>query len=239
MRRFVLLAVGIVGGVLAAGVLCISAEDVLKPPATIVGDSPEELVAEITLPINVPGTELIAQKLSAYEGPFLEDGTDREVVNVAALHLYNGSSSVILKAHIELQCENGVYVFEGDHIPPKSTVVILEQNAAAYRRESFLACRGWQETQQNQSAQSLISVSDMAMGTIIVTNMTDRIFRDVCIYYKSWLSPPDIYIGGITYMVQMPVLLPGQTKYLYQSHYASGYSKVVSVTKETVCYTAY
>ena len=233
------MAVGIVGGVLAAGVLCISAEDVLKPPVTIVGDSPEDLVAGIVLPVNVPGTVLIAQRLSAYEGPFLEDGTDREVVNVAALHLYNDSSSVILKAHIELQWEDGIYVFEGDHIPPKSTVVILEQNAAAYRRESFLACWGWQETAQFQNAKNLISVTDMAVGTLVVTNMTDRIFRDVCLYYKSWLSPPDVYVGGITYMVQVPILLPGQTKYLYPGHYASGYSKVVSVSRESVCYTAY
>lgn len=242
MRRFILLAFGIVGGVLAAGVLCISAEEVLKPPTAIAGDSVEELANKtdgIVLPVNVPGTVLTAQKLSAYEGPFLEDGTDREVVNVAALHIYNGSSKVILKAHIELQWEDGIYVFEGDHIPPKSTVVVLEQNAAAFRRGNFRACRGWQETQQNQGVQSLISVTDMAMGTVVVTNMTDSTFRDVCIYYKSWLSPPDIYIGGITYMVQVPILLPGQTKYLYPSHYASGYSKVVSVTRETVCYTAY
>jgi hypothetical protein len=77
-----------------------------------------------------------------------------------------------------------------------------------------------------------IRITDQAMGTIVVTNVSDKVLRNVCIYYKSWLSPPDVYMGGITYMEQVPVLMPGQTQYRYPRHYASGYSRVVSVTSE-------
>lgn len=68
------------------------------------------------------------------------------------------------------------------------------------------------------------------MGTVLVSNSADRTLYDVQLYYKSWLSPPDVYMGGITYAAGIPVLLPGQTVCLYPPHYAAGYTKVLFVT---------
>lgn len=227
------MVLGILGSVVSASALYFSAEDSLKQTIDIDNTAKIEnvitLTERITLPIAVSGTDLIAQKLSSYEGPFLEDGTDREVVDIAALHVYNGGTMEVNKARIVLIWSNGFYMFEADHIPPGETVVVLEKNCSLYRKRDYMQCNGWQELGSNNAISNDISVVEIALGTVIVNNLTDETLRNVCVYYKTWLAPSNIYVGGITYMVQIPVLLPKQSKSLYPYHYAVGYSKVVAV----------
>lgn len=229
-----MLILGFAGSVFAAVTLCISAEGILAETAA----HPEAPALMETQPIltdslsvAVPGTTLRIEKLSSYDGPFLEDRSDREVVNVAALHVHNADDKEILKACVTLWYGNVLYVFYGEHIPPGATVILLESNGMRYREEAVSHCNGWQET-ANYISREDISVTDRAMGTLIVTNLTDKTFQNVCLYYKSWLSPPEVYVGGITYETRLPLLLPGQSLYLYPDHYATGYSKVVSVTAD-------
>ena len=224
---------GILGSIVTASGLYFSAEEdlgqLLDERHTVKQVDAIGLSEGISLPIAISNTNLIAKELSAYEGPFLEDGTDREVVNVAALHVYNGGTTEIHKARISLFWSDGFYVFEADHIPAGETVVILEKSGSLYRQGNYIQCNGWQELSQGEDVSKEISVTDMALGTMVVNNLTDETLRNVCVYYKTWLAPPNIYVGGITYMVQIPVLLPGQSKHLYPYHYAAGYSKVVAV----------
>ena len=228
-----MLMLGILGSVITASALYFSVEDTLRvaidADKQVKQECADNLSESITLPTVISGTNLIAQKLSSYEGPFLEDGTDREVVNIAALHVYNSGETAVYKTRIALFWSDGFYVFEADHIPAGETVVILERSGSLYRQGKYVQCNGWQELSQEDTFSKDVSVTDMALGTVVVSNLTEETLRNVCVYYKSWLAPPDIYVGGITYMVQIPVLLPGQSKHLYPYHYAAGYSKVVAV----------
>lgn len=70
------------------------------------------------------------------------------------------------------------------------------------------------------------------MGTLIVSNLTDRPLNAFNLYYKTWLSPPEVYIGGIVYKVEVPILQPGETVLLYPNHYACGYSRVVFAAED-------
>ncbi len=226
-------ALGILGSVVTASALYFSAEETwnvfLSEDHMFKQESIIHLSESISFPIAISNTNLIAQKLSPYEGPFLEDGTDREVVDVAALHVYNSGTTEVHKARIALFWSDGFYIFEADHIPAGETVVILEQNGSLYRQGDYIQCNGWQKLGQEYAISQDVYVTDMALGTVVIHNLTDETLRNVCVYYKTWLAPPDIYVGGITYMVQIPVLLPKQSKYLYPYHYAAGYSKVVAV----------
>ena len=227
------MVLGILGSVISASALYFSAEGSLNQ--LLYEEKAEKLENIITLsesvslPVAISGTNLIAQRISPYEGPFLEDGTDREVVNIAALHVYNNGSSEIYKARIALFWSDGFYTFEADHIPAGETVVILEKNGCLYRQGDYIQCNGWQELGKENAVSNDVSVTEMALGTVVVNNLTDETLRNVCVYYKTWLAPPNVYVGGITYMVQIPVLLPKQSKSLYPYHYAVGYSKVVAV----------
>ena len=186
---------------------------------------------EITLPVTIPGTTLLAEQLSAYEGPFLEDGAGQEGVDIAALHIYNAGEQEVQNACITLQMDIGNYVFYGEHIPSGATVVLLEMRASPYQKSIIKNCTGWQAT-SDKAQQDGVLITDKDNGTLIVTNITNNTLKNLRLYYKSWLSPPGVYMGGITYSVTIEQLLPGQTEMLCPDRYATGYSKVVSVVTE-------
>lgn len=247
-RRIALLISGIFGGILAAALLVAAADGNLRAvtvhPAETHTDTqvryPQPVHTQaVVFPVAVPGTALIAQRLSVYDGPFLEDESDREVVGVAALLVYNGGSREVLDAQITLHYGEVSYVFCGEHIPPGGMVVLLESSAKTHRRDIPKSCTGWQVTSQTAGlGKDQLAVTEKPMGELEVTNLTRTTLKNICIYYKCWLSTPDIYVGGKTYAVTVPVLLPGQTVYLYPGHYAAGYSKVVSVTADSTHSTA-
>lgn len=220
-----LLILGIAGSLLMAWVLWEVAQNDLTKETF----APDQVTPNgFNLPLTIPGTTLQLKEISAYEGPFLEDGSGQEVVNIAALHVYNTGEREVRNACITLQLENDDYVFYGEHIPPGATVVLLEMHTAAYQKGSITDYSGWQETTEQEQLTGL-HITDKDNGTLIVTNTSNQTLRNVCLYYKSWLSPPDVYMGGITYSVMIPLLAPGQTEMLCPDHYATGYSKVVSV----------
>jgi len=226
-KRFALLILGLAGSALAAVVLYISVEGALPVHVPTM----EEPQTFITLPYAVPGTDLLVEKISYYEGPFLEDGTDREVVDIPALHIYNTGNDKILRTCITLHMSDSVYVFYGEHLLPGATTVLLEKDAKCYRKGDISSCTGWQEKERDDSLEG-VQITEVNMGTLAVTNLTEKKLNNLCLYYKSWLSPPDVYMGGITYRIHIPEILPGQTEYLYPYHYAAGYTKVVSVTSD-------
>lgn len=236
-RKVALLMIGILGSSLAATCLYISAEsirqtEVCPSDSTIPSIHLEESISgrKITLPVGVPGTALIAQRLSAYDGPFLEDGSDREVIGVAALLVYNGGCRELEKAEITLQYPEADYVFVGNHIPAGGMVVLLEKNAKAYRGDAPTAVAGSQTLSAGFNGP--IAVTEGSGGELTVYNLGDKTLKNVCIYYKAWLSPPDIYVGGISYSVHLPSIQPGQRCCVYPEHYAAGFSKIVSVRAE-------
>ncbi len=179
------------------------------------------------LPMTIPGTTLQAIEVSAYEGPFLEEDYGQEVVNIAALHVYNTGEREVRSAGITLQTEKGSFVFYGEYFPPGETVVLLEIHASLYEKATITDCTGWQEISDQAQVEGLI-ITDKDNGTLVVTNTTDKTLHNLHLYYKAWLSPPDIYMGGVTHSVSVPVLAPGQTEMLCPDRYATGFSKVVS-----------
>lgn len=225
-----LLLFGITGSLLMAWALQRSVQNTLTREVFV----PEPVLQTpngFDLPVTIPGTTLQAMEISAYEGPFLEDGYGQEVVNIAALHVYNTGQQEVLNACVTLQMEDTAYVFYGGHIPPGATVVFLERNARAYRQSAVKDCSGWQEISHQKQVEGL-SITDKDNGTLIVTNTTDKTLYNLCLYYKAWLSPPDVYMGGITHSIIIPQLAPDQTEMLCPDRYATGYSKVVSAVAD-------
>ena len=227
-RCFVLIAAFICAAVLALA-LCLNIQ---RTPGYN-GDG-EMLSTEVyetfSFPYKVQDFDIILEKISAYEGPFLEDGTDDEVVDIAALHIYNGSDKLLSNVFVELFWQSGSYIFEGKNIPPNSTVLLLEKNRSVYAENTYIHCLSWCKISGGFNIQDYISVSEIGLGTITVTNLTNNAFYNVNLYHKIWLTPPDIYVGGITYHTIISRLLPNETITLKPYHYAAGYSKIVFVT---------
>ena len=226
IRRISLTVLGFAGSALAALMLCVSAHSILSEPvAPAMILEPEE----IQFPYAIPNTGLIIQSMTGYDGPFLEDGTDREVVNTAALSVHNTSDVLLESVKINLNWAGGIYTFSGSYLPANGTAVLLEQNAQQCQFIQFTHCAATQTTAQFPPIDNDITVTEQAMGTVILTNTTEDTICGVTIYYKTWLYTENMYIGGITYAMDIADLQPGQTVCLYPEHYAVGYSKVTCI----------
>lgn len=249
LRRCALLMLGMALSMLAAVLLLFSIQNTCSSavsvsvtdeaetmaPNSYLGMEIQDVVAapaeQITLPIPIGGTTLVAQRLAAYDGPFLEDGSEQEVVNIAALVVYNAGDREVLQTGITLQWGTVTLCFYGENIPPGKAVLLLERNRRSCTQNEFTACTGWQvSARETREPAAYLEITDTAMGEVTVTNITCDPLQEVRLYYKSWLSPPGIYIGGISREVFVSVLQPGESATLYPPYYASGYTKIISVS---------
>ena len=71
------------------------------------------------LPYTIPGTDLQIQSVTAYEGPYLEDGTYEEVSDVAALVVANTSEYPLQTVEISLYTLRRTLEFSGSWIPAR------------------------------------------------------------------------------------------------------------------------
>ena len=231
VKRGILLILGVAGSVAVCAVLIFSSQSILASASTPKFSQLPESEQFLTLPIAITGTDLAVQRLVAYEGPFLEDGSDREVVDIAALLICNTGDETLLRAQVELTCGGRTYRFYGERILPGIPQLLLERNCKPYEKGEITACSGWQiTTHTREYLDRGVTVTDEYMGTLVITNSTENTLRDVTVFYRSWLSPPGFYIGGIVYFVTLPTLAPGEAVRIYPYRYAKEYSRPVSVT---------
>ena len=185
------------------------------------------LPVEVTLPYGVDGTSLIAEKIVSYDGPFLEDGTNHEVVNVMGLLLRNAGDVGIERAEIVLTGDRQRFIFEADIIPPGATVLVLEKNRTFYGCKNFSSCSGWQITDNCGWSNWGLDIEETGMGTLEVTNQTGRKIQQARLHYKTYLE--GILVGGITHVYTIESLQPGESILISPARYAKGYSRIIRV----------
>lgn len=196
-------------------------------PGEILGQTGAE---EMIMPFPVPGTCLVAEQIVLYEGPFLEADSAQETVQVAALLLRNTGEFGVESARVILEARSVQLVFEADTIPAGQAVLVLEKDGKEYGPQTFTGCTGWEVcSQADWSGAALLSIQGVDIGTVAVTNLTDRVLAGIQLYYKNYLSEPGFYVGGRTFMYLIERLEAGQTIYIYPSHYANGYSDFARV----------
>lgn len=181
----------------------------------------------ITLPCKVEGTNLIAENVISYEGPFLEDGSNQEVVNVMALMLYNSGDAGVEQTKVVLKRDIMEFVFEADMIPPGARVLVLEKERALYGYKNFTSCYGWQTINNCGWKNWPITIREISIGALEISNRTDETYNQLQIYYKTQLE--GVLVGGVTFVHTVKALDPGQTIQIYPKNYAKGYSQIVKV----------
>ena len=239
MRRAILLAASFCASFCTLWVLLIRAQTVLSDHSAVcaalsvaygVGADTAQQTTW-ALPFQVPGTSLIAEQIVLYEGPFLEDGSGREVCNTAALLVRNCGQLGIEEAEIVLEAGMIRFVFAADTIPAGQTVLVLEKSAKTYGPEIFSGCSGWAlYSHQDWNGGGMLTVTEVDMGTLLVTNCSDKVLRNICLYYKNYLEDPGFYVGGRTNSYVIDSLQPGQTMQIKPNNYAYKYSGIVRLT---------
>ncbi len=179
-------------------------------------------------PIKLQGTTLYAESLAAYDGDMIEYTSDRYLVNAAALEVYNYGLRDISLAEVHMRFGEEEMYFFGTNIPAGGRVLLVEQQGKSWTVQE---CTDYRATVEYADTKYLtekdIRMEDYDMGTVAVTNITPRQLKDICLYYKTYMADGDIYIGGITYTIQIAYIDPGETIYISPRKYASGYSKFV------------
>ena len=196
-----------------------------KPaPPVVVAEAPE--IPTISFPYTIPETALTILQVSPYSGYYLEDGSGDEISNVMTIVLKNDGGDMAFVG-IGLAQGDRNLAFSGSNIPAGATVIIQEQRRAAYMDGPFYSATGT-TTAGGFSVNPSLSITDNGNNTFSVTNLSDERIESAVISYKSYLPEEDVYVGGITYTVNLKELEPGSSMTVYSSHYVSGYSVILS-----------
>lgn len=178
----------------------------------------------------VAGSDLVIEKISAYDGPFLEDGSDKEVTDVTAILLTNMGDNYAEYAEITLNRDGTQLKFIASALAPGSTMLVLEADGKAYCDGTYTNCTANVAAGENYTlSENQVRLEERDEGGLTLTNLTQRDIPCVRIFYKFYKADTGIYIGGITYTAKVTDLAAGSTCVVTPSHYLKGYSKVIKV----------
>lgn len=212
MRRGMLLLVGLGGcGVLLLA-LCIRVAAQYMPSTAQ------------QYPCAVDGTPLQVVSLASYDGPFWEDGTDREVVDVAAILVENQSSTMVQQGAIVIDWGEDLFVFEFTCLPPESRTLVLESTAKVFQMPENYRCYGWSRLTDPQKSHVTVTAQNITME---LHNPTASVISSVTVCYKHYYAESDTYIGGITYRLTEYQLQPGERRTVCPHHFSTQASALV------------
>jgi len=190
-------------------------------------------IIEGPMPCVIPGTPLIAQMLTVYEGPHLENGTDNEITGYG-LVVRNTSNVYIEFTRLLVRQGNEELLFEGTYLPPGEAVMIIDKNGSAGCLGAVEECLCTRILFGNFAAEDKqVDVQSSGICSMTVTNLTSQTLRCVRVFYKQYLPERQMYIGGITYSAVLTELEPGESRRITPYHYVSARGKVVAVVVET------
>lgn len=158
-------------------------------------------------------------QFSRYSGQYVEDGTDEEVSNVAAILVNNPTSEFLDLGTVTYKVGGTTATFEITGLPPGGTAWVLEA-------ERLQLEDGWEFEFQDSTytfradairQTDLLTVQSQD-DTLTVTNVSDQTLENVCLYYKVKHSDGN-YLGGITYMMEFGTLEPGASAQKRSAHY--------------------
>ncbi len=189
------------------------------------------ITEDISFPYSIPDRNLVVRKISAYDGIFLEDGSDTEVEGIAAIILENTGDEAVEYAEVELSGTAGQFVFICTDIPAGGVAVVQEKEAAAMREDiSWRRCEAAvARLDELEMSEGEVIVTEGENNSLIVENISNKDIPVVRIYYKFYSEENDAYVGGITYTVKISDLTEGSKVTVSPSHYATGFSKVLMV----------
>ncbi len=185
----------------------------------------------LSLPYEIPGSDLVVTRYNSFGGIFLEDGSDRPVTNIAALMVENRGAQGVEYAELLLTLESGTTLkFEITTLPAGSTLIAQETKAQTWEDSRILSCSAQTALLETFPMSSdRVLVKELSDGVLSVTNLTNQTIPAVRVFYKFYMGDVNGYIGGITYTAKVTDLAPGATQNIDASHYIAGFSAVVMV----------
>lgn len=234
-RRICLVILSILGST-AASCMLIAANEASAVPkmegleSTLIS-KPADNRALVSFPWEVEGTSLVIEALVSYDGPFYEDGSGRECVNIVAVLLKNTGDHGVLETNIELISRSETLCFIAEDIPAGERVLVLETDGKPYAQYEFCDCSAREKVASDPWIPYMdIRVEGLGMDTLAVTNLTGHTLTQVEIFYKARYAADAFCLGGRSYVTEIETLNAGETVILKPEWFAGPYSQVLRVS---------
>ena len=199
-------------------------QETLQETAAQEMDSPQRIV----FPCAMENSGLVAEGMCAYNGLYLEDGSNDPVEGVAALMVYNAGSRDISAAMVTVEQNGKKLYFFLTWLPAGGRVLVLEYGRAAYGSGQITRCSAagvrWENFQNHE-----ITVEDGEHGQLLVTNEGGRFVRNIRLRYKLYVMGEGYYLGGATYCAYVGNLHSGESRSVAPEWYALGHTRVVAI----------
>ena len=182
------------------------------------------------LPYSVPGSGLVIEQINSYDGIFFEDGSDKEVSNIAAMVLTNTADDCAEYIEITIDRDGVQLKFIASALESGGRMIILEADGKQFRNGTYSNCVADVATlTEFTMSENQVRVEENAEGGLLVTNITGKDIPCIRIFYKFYMTDSDVYVGGITYTAKATDLAAGASCTITPSHYLKGYSKIIMV----------
>ena len=180
----------------------------------------EDVNKSITLPYQIPGTDLVLEKIKGFNGQYIEDGTNSEVNGINAALITNKGSQNLEYARVVIE-QNGVPLhFKLSALPAGASVIVQEEEKKPYQDGEYRnVAVDLAALDQFEMSEGSIRVEAGANGAIKLTNTSAADIPCVRIFYKYYMNDQSVYIGGITYTAKIVGLKAGESKEVRPSHY--------------------
>ena len=198
-------------------------------PSAQGGELVEVEIPTISFPYSISDTGLVVEQISPYSGYYLEDASDDEISNVAAIVLTNNGGDLDFVGIGIAQGDRSL-AFSASQVPAGATVIIQEQSRAAYEDGNYYSCTATTtESDGFQASTDTIRVEDNGDNSFLVANIGEETVPEVRVFFKNYLPEEDVYVGGITYNVTVTDLEPGMATIVTPGHYDSNYSIIMDI----------
>ena len=171
-------------------------------------------------PINL-GYGVYLEKVSAYTGIYMEDGSDELVSGVMLIRVNNTGDDDIQLMNITVSSGGESYRFKLTNLPSGAEAVLLELDRARMPESSDFSAIAedvvlFQEPMRADF--DTYEISGMP-GAMNVKNISDKdISGDIYVYYK--YRTQDMYYGGITFRISIQGgLKAGEVRQVMTSHF--------------------
>lgn len=208
----------------------LSASNSATPSANTNSTVESETKGSVHFPYTIPGSDLVIQKISSYNGIFLEDGFDENVSDIAVIALKNTGSVDVEYANITLSQNDTFLQFEASVIPAGEVVVVQEKDKKACLTEGYTSCTGdVAEISSFEMSEDMVEISENENNSLTIKNLTNQEIPCVRVFYKFYMEDEKTYVGGITYNAKVEGLVANGSQTISPSHYVNGYSQIVMV----------
>ena len=193
-------------------------------------DADNDGMMRIPFPYRIREYDLVIEKLAPYSGMFLEDGTNREVENVAMLLVYNDAVLPITYTKITIVYGQETLEFDVSALPAGEALVVQEKNGKAIPAGDMVSAEATVVRQVDmQMSEEQVKVTDNGDNTLTIENLTEQNIPTVRIFYKYYMEQEGLFIGGIAFTVRITDLQAGAKVTVQPSHYTSQSCRVVMV----------